>query len=268
MRLQDRAAADGLQELLVLPPASALDVCPGCSSWRNPGDPWCHNCQTMRVKLRSVCHVVIPISLYARPSAFRDILSRYKDRADCIDDKMDVLPSDVSQEYCAQQIRLILNRFLIEVLPRLEAQGQRWDYLTAVPSSWRAGTHPLVTILETLGVGEVRQPLLRVPGEALAHDQPNERAFEIGAPVDGKSILLIDDVLTTGASIHSATAALSNAGADVVAGILIARRVRPEYNKHSHSVWARQIAQKFQWRIAAAEGVRQLRRTTSSRSGL
>lgn len=255
MRQQDRAAADKLQELLVLPPATAADVCPGCSSWRNPGDPWCRNCRIVRIKLRSVCQMVIPISLYARPSAFRDIISRYKDRPDCVEEKMDILPSDISREHCARQIHLILSRFLVEILPLLEAQGRGWDYVMAVPSGWRAGTHPLVAILEAVSLGTVRQPLLRVSNEPLSHDHPNERAFEVIAPVEGKSILLIDDVFTTGASIHSAAAALSIAGANVVAGIVIARRVQPGYNEYSHSVWARQSAQEFRWAIAAERGV-------------
>jgi hypothetical protein len=255
MTPQDRAAADRLQELLVLPPSAGRDVCSGCSSWRDPAEPLCRNCQAVRVELRSACRIVIPISLYARPSAFRDIISRYKDRPDSMDHKMDVLPSDISQEHCAHQVRLVLNRFLIEIFPQLEACGLTWDYLTVVPSHWRVGTHPLVTILEAISVGKVWQPLFRNPGEILSHDRPNEEAFGISHPVEGKSLLLIDDVFTTGASIHSAAAALSAAGANVVAGIVIARRVRPRYNEYSQSVWARQTSKRFQWHIAAQEGL-------------
>lgn len=254
MRPQERAAADRLQELMVLPPAAAPDVCPGCSSWRNPGESWCRNCRTARVRLSSVCRVVIPASLYARPSAFRDIISRYKDRPACTGEEMDVLPCDISREHCARQISLILNRFLIEMFPLLEAQGLRWDYLTVVPSRWRAETHPLVSLLKAIGIAEVREPLVTVPTEILSHGEPNERAFEIVAPVSGNSVLLIDDIFTTGASIHSAAAALNLAGANVVAGIVIARRVRPEYNEYSYSLWVRQSARQFQWKIAADNG--------------
>jgi hypothetical protein len=251
MKPRDRAAADRLQELLVLPPDPAPDVCPGCSSWRNPGESFCPNCRTIRDKLVTVCRIVMPISLYVRPSAFRDIISGYKDRPEYIENEMDILPSDTSQESCAQQVGLILHRFLIETLPQLEAQSLSWDYLTAVPSRWRPGIHPLLTILESVKVGPVEQLLCSVPGESLSHDNPNERAFKMTAPVDGKSVLLIDDVFTTGASLHSATAALKSAGADVVAGIVIARRLRPEYNQFSHSVWNRQREREFSWATAA-----------------
>ena len=168
---------------------------------------------------------------------------------------MDVLPSDISQEHCAHQVRLVLNRFLVEIFPQLEARGLTWDYLTVVPSHWRAGIHPLVTMLEAIGVGKVWQPLFRNPGQILSHDRPNEGAFGVGRPVEGKSLLLIDDVFTTGAAIHSAAAALSTAGANIVAGIVVARRIRPEYNEHSQSVWARQSAKRFEWHIAAQEGI-------------
>lgn len=254
MKQQDRVASDELQKILVPPPSAASDVCPGCSSWRQPEHPLCHNCYAARNELKSVCQAVIPISLYARPSAFRDIISQYKDRQSGVDEKLDILPSDTSREHCARQIQLILGRFLLEIIPLLEAQEQRWDYITVVPSGWRTGDHPLVAILRAIDVGVIWQPLIRVPDEPLSHNHPNERGFKVVEPVEGRSILLIDDVFTTGASIHSAASALNTAGANVVAGIVIARRIQPKFNEHSSAVWARQSAQEFRWNIGAERG--------------
>jgi hypothetical protein len=184
-----------------------------------------------------------------------------------VDDTTDVLPGAVSKEYCSQQIRLILNRFLIEVLPLLEVAGLGWDYLTVVPSRWRTRTHPLVPLLTAIGVGQVRQPLLSVPSQILTHGQPNERAFKTTESVNGKSVLLIDDVFTTGATIHSAASVLSAAGANVVAGIVIARRIRPEFNKYSSSVWARQAAKQFRWKTVAENGAAIAQSWEGPRSG-
>ena len=255
MRPLDRVAADSLQNLLVLPPGAAPDVCPGCHGWRSPGEPWCPNCRAMRFKVRSVCEAVIPISLYSRPSAFRDMINRYKERPTAVDDTMDILPPHTSREHCAQRIGLILNRFLIELFPQLSARGKRWDCLTVVPSRWRLDPHPLVAMLEAMDVGAIQQWLRRAPDGLFAHDHPNERAFDVSGSVKGKSVLLVDDVFTTGASLHSAAAALSNAGATVIAGIVIARRMQPGYNEHSQSVWDRQSGQRFQWHIAAETGI-------------
>lgn len=256
MKQQDRVASDRLQRILVPPPPSAApDVCPGCSSWRQPEHSWCHNCFQARNELKSVCQAVIPISLYARPSAFRDIISRYKDRQGSVDEEIDILPPDTSREYCARQIQLILDRFLLEIIPLLEAQERRWDYITVVPSGWRTGDHPLIGILRAIDSGAVRKPLIRVPDEPLSHNHPNERGFEVVEPVEGRSILLIDDVYTTGASIHSAASALSTAGASVIAGIVIARRIQPQFNEYSSALWERQSSQEFRWSIAAERGM-------------
>lgn len=60
------------------------------------------------------------------------------------------------------------------------------------------------------------------------------RAFRVDpgrrGALDGKRILLVDDVLTTGATAESATEALLEAGARAVDLLTIARVVRPEYD--------------------------------------
>jgi ComF family protein len=52
-----------------------------------------------------------------------------------------------------------------------------------------------------------------------------ERAFRVASPrlVDGASVLLVDDVMTTGSTISAATLALLESGADRVAVLTIAR---------------------------------------------
>ena len=52
-----------------------------------------------------------------------------------------------------------------------------------------------------------------------------ERAFEIVRPrlIDGASVLLVDDVFTTGSTISAATQSLIEAGAHKVSVLTIAR---------------------------------------------
>jgi predicted amidophosphoribosyltransferase len=52
-----------------------------------------------------------------------------------------------------------------------------------------------------------------------------ERAFKVATPrlVEGASVLLVDDVMTTGSTISAATVALIEAGAEKVNVLTIAR---------------------------------------------
>jgi predicted amidophosphoribosyltransferase len=52
-----------------------------------------------------------------------------------------------------------------------------------------------------------------------------ERAFEVVRPrlIDGASVLLVDDVFTTGSTISAATLALIEAGARQVSVLTVAR---------------------------------------------
>lgn len=53
--------------------------------------------------------------------------------------------------------------------------------------------------------------------------QAQKGAYEVVQPVAGKKILLLDDVITTGATMKSAAAALKAAGAQSVDGLALAR---------------------------------------------
>ena len=71
-----------------------------------------------------------------------------------------------------------------------------------------------------------------------------ERFIATG-PIDGRSVLLIDDTWTTGASAQSAAAALRAAGAGAIASIVIGRHLNREWHENDRRI--RGIARPFDW---------------------
>lgn len=61
-----------------------------------------------------------------------------------------------------------------------------------------------------------------------ARNAVSAAAYTVEEDVDGKSILLLDDLWTSGASMVSAAAALKAAGAATVVGVVLGRQVNPE----------------------------------------
>lgn len=83
-----------------------------------------------------------------------------------------------------------------------------------------------------------------------------ERVFEADRyaatmPLDGKSVLLIDDTWTTGASAQSATYALSQAGARKVGMIVVGRHIDPDFADHATRL--RQLPRRFDFSRCAVE---------------
>ena len=128
-----------------------------------------------------------------------------------------------------------LGRLLLCALPL----DRRFDRIVPVPMHWRKKWQRGFNQAELLA-----QPVARRYGLPVSNDLKrrqyssaqaslNERerrknladAFEIRRPerVNGKRILLVDDVFTTGATLRAATAVLKNAGAAHVSVLTLAR---------------------------------------------
>jgi orotate phosphoribosyltransferase len=69
-------------------------------------------------------------------------------------------------------------------------------------------------------------------------------------PVDGKSVLLIEDTWTTGANVQSAAHALKQAGARTVAAVPIGRHIDPTFRDHDEQL--RRLPA-FDWGVCAVE---------------
>jgi len=240
MNSRSISLSDKLAAKLVPPPPDASDVCPICRSWRPLGDDLCGNCHQNEDLLGRACTLVVPISLYCKPSTLRDWLTFYK-------------PGD--EEYhpdFADLLGVLLARFMGEHGDALDRFLGGYDSACVVPSSERAPPHPLVEILDAHVIRlatRLEQLLARGPGE-LGHRRPNVDAFEPTKDVTGRRVLLVDDVYTTGARAQSAACALERAGARVPAVLVIARRINPEWRPEVSALWERQRASPFKFTAA------------------
>jgi predicted amidophosphoribosyltransferase len=123
------------------------------------------------------------------------------------------------------------------------------ELVTTVPSGdrHRDRQHPLRTLVaERLDPTHGRYERLLV-----------RSAFEVGPrvfdslkylavrPLDGESVLLIDDTWTTGANAQSAAAALKAAGAGKVAAVVIGRHVNREWHDNDRRLG--RLGDRFDW---------------------
>jgi hypothetical protein len=127
--------------------------------------------------------------------------------------------------------------------------------VTVVPSlRLRDQPHPLASVLEAVHslagwVQEVLSAPPCPPPTSLLSERPAVLGRNVAAPrayrcprgtVTGSRILLLDDLYTTGAHLHSASAALDEAGARSVDLLVLGRFARPEHPATRHLLeWSR-----------------------------
>jgi predicted amidophosphoribosyltransferase len=132
-----------------------------------------------------------------------------------------------------------------------------FDVVTTVPSSdaGRDDTHPLHRLVADLvrPVQPRYERLLRRTDAAVVAHRFSADRYRAMADVRGRSVLLIDDTLTTGANAQSAAAALKAAGAERVAAVVIGRYVNRTWRQNDRQL--RGLAQPFDWeRCALCDG--------------
>lgn len=231
-RLQERYS-----NVLVTPPAVDPSVCVVCRRDTNRFTR-CFHCNRHHAGFQGeVADVVVPIAIAVKGDQLARELWRYKN-------------SDVGKERrdFTNGLAFVLAAFLSrheDCLAR--AVGiDRFDLVTSVPS-----TRTPEPLAEVLGrqVGRTRARF----ATALRADAPNNDELDpttvtLIGDVAGRSILLVDDTWTTGASLQSAAVALRRAGAVTIAGLVIGRHFDPNHER-AGAYLEKVRSQPFDWDV-------------------
>jgi ComF family protein len=135
-----------------------------------------------------------------------------------------------------------LARPLAELTLRAFPREERFDLVVPMPMHWlrrwRRGFNQSALLSRLIGrqlgipvVGAVRRQRPTPPQAGLSNSQRRENVSGAFSPargkrLDGKRVLLVDDVFTTGATASACSRVLKRAGADYVAVLALARTDR------------------------------------------
>jgi predicted amidophosphoribosyltransferase len=209
----------------LISPRAGRGVCPRCFNLMQPHFERCFACEGHTPYLDAM----VPISYSVGGEALHHDIADYKrDAGPWVEPLM-------------RRLAAILGTF-VKLHERCVAAACRhgaaaqFDLVTTVPSHDRRrdAHHPLRRV-----VGGLCQPtsdrhervLLRTSKHVAGRAFDPERYAAI-RPLEGASVLLIDDMWTTGASAQSAAAALKDAGASSVGAIVIARHLNREWREN------------------------------------
>jgi predicted amidophosphoribosyltransferase len=216
----------------LISPRVGAGVCPRCFNLIRSGFDRCFACDSHA----SCLDAMTPISYSVGGEALHNDIADYKrDAGPWVDPLMRRLAATLAT-FVRLHERCVAMSATVET--------GRFDVVTTVPSQDRRrdAHHPLRRI-----VGQLCAPtrdrhervLLRTDKRFLGRAFDSER-YAATRPLGRLSVLLIDDMWTTGASAESAAAALKAAGASAVGAIVIARHLNREW--HQNDLRLRRLA--------------------------
>jgi hypothetical protein len=226
-------------------PATGEGICDRCHGCPSPGWSTCWSCSQVEGQLSAPCSIVVPITLYEVGYQLHHQLRNYK-----------AAPSDMSWNFLVKTAAILGYFLQLHSGCVAAAAGGPRDLITSVPSSTdREGQHPLVRAIKLLpDVRDQYETLLERGEVNIAHTVASDQGFNALRRLDNERILLIDDTFTSGARAQSATSALNNAGAIVVAILPIGRVITPGFNPNVMEYWKRQGAKVFDFGVCCVGG--------------
>lgn len=219
------ARSDRFANFMVNPLPAGPGVCPTCWNLKNPAYHVCHQCNA----LPSHLDVMVPITYSLALGQMHTELRGYKDGWGSAREA--TLLDRVTRDLAA-----VLERFLIGheacIAARVGVPG--FDLAVQVPSrsSARDEQRWRLRWIVSKGCASTADRYLRAlhPTDAnVAARAFSADIYRSSTPLAGKSVLLIDDTWTSGASAQSAAYALRDAGATTVACLAIGRHLLPDW---------------------------------------
>jgi predicted amidophosphoribosyltransferase len=227
----------------LLGPRRGPGVCETCFDLTE-GPPLCRHC----AGADRVLDAVAPISYSVAHEQLHHALAGYKRP-----------PTEVAARF-ELELAAVLWRYLAghEACVAAAAGTSAFDLVTTVPSSTRArdASHPLHRIAGEL-VETTRTRFERLLRRSDASIPPRTISAEKFASIrrlQNRSVLLIDDTWTTGASARSAAASLKQAGASIVAAVIIGRHLHRDWGHNDRRLSA--LPPPFDWDDCALHGGR------------
>lgn len=222
----------------MLSPRPGPGVCQVCFTFTD-GYPRCYTCQHSERWLE----IAAPISYSVAREQLHHALAGYKRLGGDVARRLQIELAAVLWRYLADHEQCVAAAALVPA----------FDIVATVPSSDRRR--------------DERQPLRRIVGEIVlptrdryerlltrSSAQVEERAFSADKYVAarrlaGESLLVIDDTWTTGANAQSAAATLRQAGAGLVAAVIIGRHINRDWQANDQRL--RDLPQPFDWSTCA-----------------
>lgn len=193
-------------------------LCRGAVTFKNDGSPWdrCYQCK----QYSDALDLMIPIS-YSTANGLESALHRYKDWP--------------NYSWLGMPLACLLHTFLSKHSSCIEGAAGSIDIAILVPPNTPTRTFgPVENLLSTVTTPTVQQwynwqidALVR----DTSHPRPGRGSFSPEAylvndrVVRDKTVLLLDDTWTSGASMASSAGALKAAGAKAVVGLTLGRQL-------------------------------------------
>jgi phosphoribosylpyrophosphate synthetase len=185
---------------------------------------------------------LLPVSYSVGGEALHRLLADYKRRDGLV------------AERATRMLAGVLWQFLLrhETCVAAAADVQRFDFVTTVPSGdpARDERHPLRRLVgEMVGPTRARyERLLLRNGKSSPARRFDPQRYRLAPAASGlrnRTVLLIDDTWTTGASARSAAAALRGGGARAVAAVVIGRYVNRGWHENNRRL--EELTKPFEW---------------------
>lgn len=218
-----RPASSGLlAERFLIAPRHGPGVCRCCLNLTD-GDGLCWACRHGEQRLA----VAVPISYSVGGEGLHRLIVAYKREADS------------SVPHALTDLAALCERFLAlheSCIASAAGLSDGFDRITTVPSAdpLRDLQHPLRRIVgERSEITRGRYERLLVRSESVAIPRVYDPArYAPTRTLTGESVLLVDDMWTSGASAQSAAGALLAAGASSVAAVVLARHLNRSWHNN------------------------------------